>query len=844
MTGFDSQVQGLGQSEAASRLVSEGANELSSEKPASLIGTVLQVLKEPMLLLLLAAGGVYFVLGDHEEALTLGFFVLVIIAITLVQERKTERSLAALRDLTSPRALVIRDGERRRIPGREVVRGDVLVVSEGDRVPADAVVVEGMHLEADESLLTGESVPVRKRMIPALPTDIRPGGDDLPYLYAGTLIVRGHGIAEVIATGARSEIGRIGLVLAGLQPERTRLQVEVSRLVAIVASVGLSLCAALVVLYGTTHGDWLKGLLAGIALAMAVLPEEFPVVLTVFMAMGAWRISKCGVLTRRLPAVEALGAATILCSDKTGTITENRMKIARLWAPQVLHVIDGDEMPDAVHPVVEFGILASQRDPFDPMEQAFHRLGQEALAGTEHLHGGWQLLREYSLSPELLAVSHVWGSPEGDRLVVASKGAPEAIVDLCHLDSQTVAEVHAHVSEMGADGLRVLAVARAFFLPTDLPPKQHDFDFELVGLVGLEDPVRQGVREAISECTGAGIRVLMITGDSPGTARAIARQVGLADHVMSGKELDALSEGELEERVLGPSVFARVAPEQKLRLVKALRARGEVVAMTGDGVNDAPALKAADIGVAMGGRGTDVAREAAALIVTDDNFTSIVGAVRLGRRIYENLRRAMGYVLAVHVPIAGLSLLPVLFGWPMVLFPIHIVFLELIIDPACSLAFEAEPADEGLMRQPPRRPNARLFDRRLVAVSLLQGASLLVATMLVFRIGLAHTGSEGSARALAFVALIAGNVALILVNRSWTRGLLSTLATRNFASWAVVAGAGLTLVLALFVPFLRGIFRFEELFPHDAALAVGAGLSCLLWFEVLKLVKPMWLVER
>jgi len=835
------EIQGLGEIEAAERLASEGPNELSSEKPPSLAGTALQVLKEPMLLLLLAAGGVYFVLGDHEEALTLGFFVVVIIAITLIQERKTERSLAALRDLTSPRALVIRDGGRRRIAGREVVRGDILVVAEGDRVPADAVVVQATHLEADESLLTGESVPVRKRVVPVPPAETRPGGNDLPFLYSGTLIVRGHGIAEVVATGARSEIGRIGLVLAGLQTERTRLQVEVSRLVAIVASVGLTLCAALVVLYGVTRGDWLKGLLAGIALAMAVLPEEFPVVLTVFMAMGAWRISKSGVLTRRLPAVEALGAATVLCSDKTGTITENKMKVARLWAPDVLHVVNGEKLPEAVHPVVEFGILSSQRDPFDPMEQAFQRLGTEALAGTKHLHGGWELLREYPLSPELLAVSHVWKSPEGDRLVVASKGAPEAIVDLCHLNQETAAEVHAHVSEMGADGLRVLAVARAFFLPSNLPPKQHDFDCELVGLVGLEDPVRRGVPEAVSECAGAGIRVLMITGDSPETARAIARQVGLADHVVSGKELDGLSDEELDERVLRTNVFARVAPEQKLRLVQALRARGEVVAMTGDGVNDAPALKAADIGVAMGGRGTDVAREAAALILTDDNFTSIVGAVRLGRRIYENLRRAMGYVLAVHVPIAGLSLLPVLFGWPMVLFPIHIVFLELIIDPACSLAFEAEPADGGLMKRPPRRPDAPLFDRRLVAVSLLQGASLLLATIVVFRIGLEHTGSEGAARALAFIALIAGNVALILVNRSWARGLLSTLATRNPASWAVVAGAGLTLLLALFVPFLREIFRFGGLAPHDAALAVGAGLFCLSWFEVLKLAKPAWM---
>jgi Ca2+-transporting ATPase len=795
-----------------------------------------------MLLLLLAAGGVYLLLGDLREALVLLFFVWVVVAITLVQERKTERALAALRDLSSPRALVVRDGARRRIAGREVVRGDVLVLAEGDRVPADAVLREASNLEVDESLLTGESVPVRKRAAAGEPESARPGGDDLPFVYAGTLVVRGHGLAEVRATGARSEMGRIGTVLAGLESGRTPLQREVGRLVTAVAVAALVLCALLVVAYGLLRGNWLQGLLAGIALAMAVLPEEFPVVLTIFMAMGAWRISRSRVLTRRLPAVEALGAATVLCSDKTGTMTENRMRIARLWAPGTLHVLDGAPLPEAVHGVVEFGILASQRDPFDPMERAFHRLGAESLSGTEHLHGGWALVREYPLSPELLAMSHAWRSPDGGRLAVAAKGAPEAIADVCHLDAVRAAEVRAHVAEMGAAGLRVLAVARAEVEVGALPEAQHDIEFGLVGLVGLEDPVRPGVPSAVAECAGAGVRVVMITGDAPDTARAIAQQVGLPDRdVLSGSDLEAISDDELRKRVRHAEIFARVSPEQKLRLVQALRANGEVVAMTGDGVNDAPALKAADIGVAMGGRGTDVAREAAGLVVTDDDFSSIVAAVRLGRRIYENLRRAMAYVLAVHVPIAGLSLLPLLLGWPMVLFPLHIVFLELIIDPACSLAFEAEPGDPGLMRRPPRRPDARLFDLRLVGIALLQGGSLLGATLLVYRLQMAHAGTEPSARALAFVALIAGNVALILVNRSWQRGVVATLASRNLASWAVVAGATASLVLVLVLPVVRDLFRFGPVTAHDTAIAAGVGAGCLAWFEALKAARPGWL---
>ncbi len=834
--------RGLTEAEAAARLRDEGPNELAQDRARGLWAMLLSVLREPMLLLLLAAGGIYLVLGDREEALTLLSFVVVVITITLVQERKAEHALAALRDLTSPRAVVVRDGERRRVAGREVVRGDLLVVAEGDRVPADAVLVEASHIEADESLLTGESVPVRKRVAAVPPPDARPGGDDLPFLYAGTLVVRGHGLGEVRATGGRTEMGRIGASLAKLETGRTPLQVQVDRMVRVVAIGGVLLCVALVLLYGATRGDWLQGLLAGIALAMAVLPEEFPVVLTLFMALGAWRVSKSRVLTRRLPAIEALGSATVLCSDKTGTLTENRMRIARLWTPGTLHVLQDEALPEPVHEVLEFGILASQRDPFDPMEQAFHRLGNRALAGTEHLHTRWTLVREYPLSPELLAVSHVWRAPGGERLVVAAKGAPEAIADVCHLEAARAAEVSAHVAEMAADGLRVLAVARAWARPDELPPGQHDFEFELVGLVGLEDPVRPNVPEAVAECQGAGVRVVMITGDAPETARAIARQIGLSHAgVVTGAELQALSEAEVGARVRGASVFARVVPEQKLRLVEALRANGEIVAMTGDGVNDAPALKAAHIGVAMGGRGTDVAREAAALVVTDDDFTSIVGAVRLGRRIYDNLRRAMAYVVAVHIPIAGLSLLPVLLGWPIALFPVHIVFLELIIDPACSLAFEAEPGDPGLMRRPPRRPGAPLFDRRIVVVSLLEGASVLAVTLLAFRIGLSHTGAEASGRALAFAALIGGNVMLILVNRSWERSLVAMLGTRNFAAWAVIGGATLAVTIILATPFFRSLFRFGPASPGDLALAAGAGAASLLWFEVVKRVRPNWL---
>ena len=838
---------GLTEAEAKARLAAEGPNELSREKAEGFLSALGAVLKEPMLLLLLGAGGVYLVLGDVKEALTLLSFVVVVIAITIAQERKTENALAALRDLTSPRALVVREGRRRRIPGREVVRGDVLVLGEGARVPADAVLLQATNLEADESLLTGESVAVTKRAgsEASLAHEPRPGGDELPFVYAGTMVVRGHGLAEVRATGPRSEMGRIGTSLATLEVGRTPLQSEVGRVVRTIAAAGLALCASLVVLYWLTRGEWLQGLLAGIALAMAVLPEEFPVVLTIFMALGAWRMSRSRVLTRRLPAIEALGAATVLCTDKTGTLTENRMTVVRLWAPGTTHRVGSGPLPEAVHGVVEHAVLASQQDPFDPMEQAIHRLGFEQLAGTEHLHSGWELMREYPLSRELLAVTHAWRATGANRIVVSAKGAPEAIADVCHVSPEVARTIEEGTARMAKDGLRVLAVARAEVAGDFLPAVQHDFDFRFLGLVGLADPVRPGVPEAVAECAAAGVRVVMITGDSPATARAIARQIGLpSDDGVTGPELEAMDDGILARRLRTASVFARIVPEQKLRIVQAFRAGGEVVAMTGDGVNDAPALKAAHIGVAMGGRGTDVAREAAAVVVTDDDFTSIVAAVRLGRRIFENLRKAMAYVVAVHVPIAGLSLLPVLLGWPLVLFPVHIVFMELVIDPACSIAFEAEPGEVEAMRRPPRRAGARLFGRRLVVVSVLQGAAVLAASLLAFRVGFAHSGSPDSGRALAFATLIAGNVSLILVNRSWRDTALRTLGARNLPSWFVVAGATAMLVVALVVPSLRGLFRFGPVSAEDAALAVAAGIGALAWFEVVKWIRPAWLEDR
>jgi len=841
--GLDlSKTTGLTEREAAARLGEEGPNELPATRRRHVLAIALEVVREPMLLLLVAGGGLYLILGDLQEALMLLGFVFVVMGITLYQERKTERALEALRDLSSPRALVIRDGEQKRIAGREVVRGDVLILAEGDRVPADAAVLCTSSLSVDESLLTGESVPVRKVPWDGKTQDRRPGGDDLPFVYSGTLVVQGRGVAEVQATGLATEMGKIGRALETLEQETTPLQVETRRLVRNLALLGAALCLVMVVVYGLTRSDWLNGLLAGITLAMATLPEEFPVVLTVFLALGAWRISQEQVLTRRMPAVETLGSTTVLCVDKTGTLTVNRMAVASLFARGAAYDVSqrpSAPLPEVFHELVEFLILASQRDPFDPMERAFKELGDRTLADTEHLHATWTLLREYPLSQDLLAVSHVWKSPYGEDYVIATKGAPEAIADLCHFAPTELGALSREVDSMAEQGLRVLGVAKANFQPTALPAGPHDFRFQFLGLVGLQDPIRPMVPRAIRECTSAGIRVVMITGDYPTTARNIARQVGLrpVDEVITGADLEAMDDAELERRIRTVNLFARVVPEQKLRLVQALKANGEIVAMTGDGVNDAPALKAAHIGIAMGGRGTDVAREAADLVLLDDDFSSLVQGVRMGRRVFDNLKKAMAYILAVHVPIAGMSLIPVLFRWPLVLLPVHIVFLELIIDPACSIAFEAEREERDVMRRPPREPGAAVFDRRSVTLSLIQGAVVLASVLAVFVIASRVLGQpEDHARAMCFTTLIVANLGLIFTNRSWSRTIFATLSTRNTALWVVTGGAIAFMGLVLYVPFLRDLFHFAALGTQDLVICLVAGLASIVWFEGWKLL--------
>ncbi len=829
---------GLSQDEVVERQERDGFNELPTQEKRTALVILIEVLREPMFLLLIACGALYLLSGEFQEALMLLGFVFVIIGITFYQERKTERALEALKDLSSPRAYVIRNGEKTRISGREVVCDDVILLSEGDRVPADCILLHATNVSVDESLLTGESVPVRKSSTEDASTVIgKPGGDDLPFAFSGTLVVSGQAAGIVKAIGTGTELGKIGKALQSIEEDRTPLQIQTGKVVRTFALFGGVLCALVVVVYWLTRGNLLEGFLAGLSLAMAMLPEEFPVVLTVFLALGAWRISKYRVLTRRVPAIETLGSATVLCVDKTGTLTLNKMTVTDIVAGDQVFTFrtKNDALPDEFHEVVEYSILASPVDPFDPMEKAMKELWERTLAKTEHLHSSWTLQREYPLSQELLAMSRVWTSASGDGLVIAAKGAPEAIADLCHFDAPRLKWLEEKIDMLSNQGKRVIGVARTHYKKKDLPEQQHDFQFEFVGLFGLEDPVRPNVRGAIDECNTAGIRTIMITGDYPGTAMSIARQIGLQNpnqHI-TGTELETLNDEQLAQRIKDVNIFARMVPEQKLRIVQALKINKEIVAMTGDGVNDAPALKASHIGIAMGGRGTDVAREAASLVLLDDDFNSIVTAVRMGRRIYDNLKKAMMFILSVHIPIAGLSLIPVLLNWPLILFPVHIVFLELIIDPACTLIFEADEDDSGVMKRKPRSINAKLFDRSTVFKCFFQGGITLAVTIAVY-LFIRHDHSADAARTLAFMTLVVSNLGMILSNRSLTRSSISMLREKNTAFKWVMTGTAAVMCLVLTIPYLKSLFRFGAFSLNDFFLALAGGVVAAALMELLK----------
>ncbi len=841
---------GLTEAQAKLRLAAEGPNVLPGADEKSTTAIVREVLKQPMFLMLLTAGAIYFALGDRAEAVFLLAFVFAVIGITIVQERRTQRALDVLRDLSAPRALVIRDGVEARIAGRDVVRGDLIVLHPGDRVPADGRLLDG-RLALDESLLTGESVPVTKfpglgNAEPVADAEL-PGGEGATCVLASTVVTQGVGVALVYATGRNTAVGRVGEALAATHEAPSALQADSNALVRTLGIGAMALACAQVLLMWLWDGrPVLPSLLSGIALAMSILPEEIPVIITVFLALGAWRISRDQVLTRRVSAVEALGTITVLAVDKTGTLTQNRMAVAQIATTDLRFTPDGaTNMPQGLHPLVEFAMRATPTDPFDPMEKAIQEFGRRWLVGSEHARDERQPQFEYPLSADILAMTRVYPGEESAKYLLASKGAPESVLDLCHLPPTRCDSIRRQVDAMAARGLRVIAVAAGTWerppgsrrtSSPQWPESQHDFDFEFLGLIGLNDPPRPEVAGAIAQCRRAGVRLIMMTGDYPVTALAISRQVGLSERpdIITGTDIDALDDAALRTRLRGVDVCARLQPEHKLRLVLALRADKQVVAMTGDGVNDAPALKAADVGIAMGQRGTDVAREAAALVLLDDSFARIVAAIAQGRRIFDNIGKATRFTFAVHMPIIALTLLPALLDWPALLLPVQIVLLELLIDPACSVVFEAQPEETDNMNRRPRAPGSSPFARGNVLEGVAQGTG--VAAILV--IGYAALRSAGVVQELdrtsIFISLIVSVMLLTVANRSRSARLASCFDARNPWIWRMAIAVVLMLVAAILVDPLRRILGLAIPDVSGIAVAIVMSILVLAWLEALR----------
>lgn len=793
---------GLSHQEALNRLERFGYNELKTDGPRGVMKIILGAIREPMVLLLIGIGIIYLLLGEVEEVYSLLTFLILILGITIYQENKTEKTLFALKELSSPRAVVIREGKQMRIPGREIVPDDIVILNEGDRIPADIELMEGGPISVDESIITGESYPVDKS----------PSKKKHKTVLPGTLVLKGQALGQVTKTGGDTELGKIGESLGKIQDEGTALQKNTRRIVNKLSILVALLTIFVITYYWFTRNDLLAAILTGLTLAMALLPNELPAVLLIFLAAGAWRISKRNVLTRKVPSIEALGGITYLCTDKTGTLTENKMVLRKLWnrKEEIDLSKNTNDLPEAFHEIMEFGILASPRDPFDPMEKAIRSTGDELLGQTEHLHPSWQLSREYQITSELLAVSYAWTAKDNNEYVIGAKGAVEAIIDLCHLPPEEASLIENEMTQFASSGLRVIAVARAY--ANSLPEKQHDLNFTFMGLIGLADPIRGDARDAVLECQEAGVKVLMITGDHPATAKSIGKQIGLMnpEKVLTGKEIEKMDDQELLKKLHEIHIYCRMKPLDKLRIVSLLKSSGEVVAMTGDGVNDAPALREAQVGIAMGKRGTDVAREASSVVLLDDSFSSIVAAIRVGRRIYKNLQEAFSYLLAIHIPITALSVIPVILKLPLILLPVHIAFLHLIIEPASTTLFEALPEGKDLMKRGPRSNKAHILTQAEIIQSLIAGTILSLVAIGVYLLSLKRGLNPSDCRGIAFTTLILSNLFLIYVRRGKKQIAESK---KHFRILTI--GTFALLAMVLYITFFRDLFRFNFLHIHD-----------------------------
>jgi len=804
-----------------------GRNVVISKRQSGLITALTDLIKEPMLILLIVAAVIYFITGSKGEGIFMLGAIILISAISIYQENRSRNALAELKTLTQPQCQVIRNGLISQIFLEDLVVGDHLILEEGNKIPADAIIFQAHDFSVNEAILTGESLASAKNE-----------ADTDNKVYQGTLVTTGRAVCEVLNIGSKTRLAQIGSSLDAIVPERTPLQVQITNFVKNMAIAG---GIVFLIVWGINFvrtGDFLNSLLKALTLAMSILPEEIPVAFTTFMALGAWRLMKMGIIVKETQTIETLGSATVICTDKTGTLTENKMTLAGLYVSSENGVQSADEhLSEPGKNLLSFAMWSSEPVPFDPMELALHKAFEEVM-GQPDIRKEYQLVHEYPLEGKPPMMTHVFSNAHGDR-IVAAKGAPEAIIAVSNLSEAEKVEIQNAIIDLTKDGYRILGVAQSEFLGDQFPKKQQELPFRFLGLVAFYDPPKTNIKSVLQSFYGAGINVKIITGDSAATTGNIAKQIGFegADSVLTGDELLSMDEPTLQKRVMQTQIFARMFPEAKLKVINALKAQGQIVAMTGDGVNDGPALKAAHIGIAMGVKGSEIAKQASSLILVDDDLARMVDAIAMGRKIYVSLKNAIRYIISIHIPIILTVFIPLALGWkfPNIFTPVHIIFFELIMGPTCSIIYENEPIEKNLLTQKPRPFTDTFFSLKELSVSILQGLVITSGMLIIYQYAVLNSFGEALTRSMIFAGLISANVTLTLVNRSFYYSVFTTLRYKNNLVTLII---GITIVLTALIFLIPGIAHFFSLsMPNlnQSLIAIGTGFVSAIWFELVKI---------
>lgn len=821
-------LNGLSEKEVASSRQKNGSNSLEHQQKNHFLMSLLEMIKESMFLLLVAAASIYYISGDFGDGIFMTIAIFLVAAISLFQEARSRNAIDALKKLSQPKSKVIRNGKLIKILSEEIVVGDCIQIEEGDFIPADASILQSNDFSVNEAILTGESLSVFKNET-----------TENKLVFQGTTVATGLAICEVTAVGNQTNLGKIGKSLNEIEEEKTPLQIQITNFVKKMSIIGL-VVFGIVWAFNYYHSKIiLDSLLKSLTIAMSVIPEEIPVAFASFMALGAWRLMKMGIITKQTKTVETLGSATVICTDKTGTITENKMSLVQLYLFQSNTIIETKEkLNSEAEEVLSYAMWSSEPVPFDAMELAIHE-GYGKLESVDE-RPNYTLVHEYPLGGKPPMMTHVFEDSKGNR-IIAAKGAPEAIIAVSNLSEQEKTQITTALNTMASKGYRVLGVGIAPFSESNYPKTQQEYQFDFKGLVAFYDPPKANIQQVFETFYKAGIQVKIVTGDNAETTSTIAKQVGFkdADNVLNGDELMAMDETTLKQKVMETTIFTRMFPEAKLKIIQALKDNNQIVAMTGDGVNDGPALKSAHIGIAMGKKGTEIAKQAANLILIDDDFSKMIDAIAMGRKIYLNLKKAIQYIISIHIPIILIVFIPLALGWvyPNIFTPVHIIFLEIIMGPTCSIIYENEPMERNLMTQKPRPLTTTFFNLKEITISIIQGLVITLGLLFVYQFCLQSNCTEAYTRTSIFLTLIASNIFLTLENRSFHYSILTTIRYKNNLVGMIIVITIFITTLLLFVPVFSKFFLFDKVDVTQIGSSILVAFVSVMWIEIYKIFK-------